>query len=270
MKTIIIPDLHNRVYFVEPALSSPLLQPYGSVVFLGDYFDDFYDTPQDAIDVATWLKQSLYKPNRIHLYGTHDIWYRFPDNPFIQASGNTEEKSGVINSVLTEKDWNLIKLFHYEQDFLLSHAGVHQHLIGQYATKNKQIFCKHIVKNVLQLSTQELVDQIIRPATEEALKDVGNNIMNPWLESGFARWGTQPIGGITWLDWSKEFQPIPDLNQIVGHSELKHPGKKITKNSKNYCLDTRNQHIGILEDGEFTYVKTVDVLQATMGTIDKY
>jgi hypothetical protein len=265
MKTIIIPDLHNRVEIVEPALSSPVLQPYNNVVFLGDYFDNFYDTPQDAANSARWLKQSLHKPNRIHLLGTHDMWYRFPDNPFVIASGNTEQKANVISHILNEKDWDLIISYYYEQNFLMTHAGVHSYLIEQYVLKNKQIFDKYIESNNLSLSTQEIIEMIIKPATEEALKDVKNNVMNNWFEAGFARWGTQKVGGITWLDWFKEFQPIPGLNQIVGHSELKIPQSKNTQNSKNYCLDTRSRHIGILENGEFTYVETIDVLEATNG-----
>jgi hypothetical protein len=265
MKTIIIPDLHNRVDFVEPALLSPALQPYDHVVFLGDYFDDFYDTPQDAANSATWLKQSLHIPNRTHLIGTHDIWYRFSNNDFVVASGNTEEKSNSINHILTEKDWNLVIPYYYEQDFLMTHAGVHPYIIGQYALKNKNIFDKYIKGNNLQLSTQEIIDRIIKPATEEGLKDVKNNISNSWFEAGFARFGMQKIGGITWLDWRKEFQPIPDLNQIVGHSELRIPEQKSTHNSKNYCLDTKSNHIGILEDGELTYMETIDILDATNG-----
>jgi hypothetical protein len=67
------------------------------------------------------------------------------------------------------------------------------------------------------------------------------------------------------LDWREEFQPIPDLNQIVGHSELRTPEQKSTHNSKNYCLDTKNRHIGILEDGELTCMKTIEVLEAIKG-----
>ena len=262
MKTIIIPDLHNRVDFVELALSSPVLRPYDNVVFLADYFDDFFDTPQDAANSATWLKQSLHKRNRIHLLGTHDIWYRFPDNQSVIASGNTEKKSNVINHILTEKDWNLLRPYYYEQDFLISHAGVHPYLISQYVHKNKHTLGQYIVGNNIQLSTQEIIDQIIKPATEEGLEDVKNNIMNSWFEPGFVRNGIQKVGGITWLDWQQEFQPIPDLNQIVGHSELRIPEQKSTHNSKNYCIDTKSRHIGILEDGEFSYVETIDVLEA--------
>jgi hypothetical protein len=262
MKTIIIPDIHNRFDFVEPALSSPALLPYDNVVFLGDYFDDFDDTPEIAANSAEWLKQSLHKKNRIHLWGTHDIWYAFPDNQFVIASGNTEKKADVISHILTEKDWNLVKPYYYEQDFLMTHAGVHPWLISQYVTKHKKTFEKYIVNNNLSLSTQEIIDLIVQPATEKALKDVSNNISNHWFEAGFARLGMHKIGGITWLDWQKEFQPIPDINQIVGHSELRIPGQKSTYNSKNYCLDTKSQHIGILENGELKYVETIDVLEA--------
>lgn len=193
MATIIISDLHNRVDWVESALSSPLLKPYDNVIFLGDYFDDFNDTPEDVTNSAKWLKQSLSRPNRIHLCGTHDIWYRFPDNQYIQASGNTEEKSDAINRIITEKDWELLKLFHYEQDFLFTHAGVHSYLLNKYALENR-------------ISMQgEIINKIIKPATEKALMDVCSNKPNEWLDAGFARGGMQVVGGITWLGATRSY-----------------------------------------------------------------
>ncbi|PWB49313.1 MAG: hypothetical protein C3F06_14275 [Candidatus Methanoperedenaceae archaeon] len=241
MATIIISDLHNRVDWVEPALS--LLKPYDNVIFLGDYFDDFNDTPEDAANSAKWLKQSLSRPNRIHLCGTHDIWYRFPDNQYIQASGNTEEKSDAINQIITEKDWGLLQLFHYEQGFLFTHAGVHSYFIKKFAFENK-------------ISMQgEIIDKILKPATQKALMDISNNRPNEWLAAGFARGGMQAVGGITWLDWDDEFEPVPELNQIVGHTQMKYPGEKSMQNSKNYCLDTKNKHLGVLENGIFSYIE---------------
>lgn len=227
MRTLIVPDLHNRVDWVEPVLSS---LRYDKVIFLGDYFDDFNDTVENARKVAKWLKRSLSKPDRIHLCGTHEMWYRFPENPFLQASGNTEQKSNIINHILTEKDWNTLKLCYYEQGFLLTHAGVHSYLLG----KNN-------------LGTQEMLNRI-KSETEKALHDVRKAKINPWLDAGFARGGLQAVGGITWLDWNEEFAPVPYLNQIVGHTQLTNPEEKSTENSRNYCLDTKNRHIGILED----------------------
>lgn len=264
MKTIIISDLHNRFEWIEDALLSPLLQPYDNTVFLGDYFDDFNDTPEMAANAARWLKLSLQKPNRIHLTGTHDLWYRFPYNRFIAASGNTEAKMHAIRSVLTEQDFNLLKLYHYEQGFLMTHAGIHINLISEYVFKHKDLFDKYIVNKELQLNGQEIVDKIVKPATIDAIDRVKDGYSHPWLDAGVVRGGRQSIGGITWLDWIYEFKPIPGLNQIVGHThtELNIPGEKYIKSSINYDLDTRNHHIGILEDGKFRYIETIDVLEA--------
>lgn len=262
MKTIIISDLHNRIDWIEDVLLSPLLQPYDRVIFLGDYFDDFYDTPRDATNVARWLKLSLQKPNRIHLTGTHDLWYRFPHNRFLAASGNTEAKMYAIRSVLTEQDFNLLKLYHYEQGFLMTHAGIHINLISEYVFKHKDLFDKYIVNKELQLNGQEIVDKIVKPATIEAIDRVKDGYSHPWLDAGVVRGGRQSVGGITWLDWIYEFKPIPDLNQIVGHTELNVPDEKYIKSSINYDLDTRNHHIGVLENGKFSYIETIDVLEA--------
>lgn len=265
MKTIIISDLHNRVEWVELALLSPVLQPYDRVVLLGDYFDDYHDTIRDVKNVARWLKQSLYKQNRIHLIGTHDIWYRFPHVYFIQASGNTEKKAYAIRSILTEEDWNQLKLFHYEQNFLMTHAGVHPDIINSYVNKNThdiQDTSNVFDINSFNTNSEYIVENIIKSAIDKALIDTRNNIPNIWLGAGSARGGYQDFGGITWLDWRYEFKPIPNLNQIVGHTEMSIPERKYTSNSDNYCLDTRNEHIGILENGNFSYMKTIDVLEA--------
>ena len=233
MRTLIISDLHNRIDWVEPALSS--LQ-YDKVIFLGDYLDDFDDSVENIKKVAKWLKQSLSMPDRIHLCGTHEMWYRFPSNPFLRSSGNTEQKSNVINHILTEKDWNTLKLCYYEQGFLLTHAGVHSY---------------HLGKN--NLGTQEMLNRI-KSETEKALHDIRIGKINPWLDAGFARGGLQVVGGIIWLDWLDEFEPVPYLNQIVGHTQLRYPEEKSTENSKNYCIDTKNRHISMLENGVL-YVK---------------
>lgn len=230
MKTIIISDLHNRVGWIELFLSSI---KFDKVIFLGDYFDEFNDTPQDIQKSAEWLKQSLKYSNRIHLMGTHDMWYRFPNNPYLQASGNTEQKSNVINHILTQKDWSKLKLYRYEQNFLITHAGLHKSLLGKH----------------------EFSEDYIKFLTDDALVDIKNNKMNPLLEAGISRRGIQPFGGITWLDWNREFEHIPNLNQIVGHTEVIIPQERHTQNSHNYNLDTRNKHIGILENGNFSWIK---------------
>jgi hypothetical protein len=239
MKTIIIPDLHNRVAWVEEALSSPVLRPYDRVVFLGDYFDDFNDDAKDIVSAASWLKSSLQNPNRIHLWGTHDIWYRFPWNPEIAASGNTVEKACVINSILDNDDWNALKMYHYEQGYLMTHAGVHPTLITAFVHERGTPDTMPAV-----LRGEDIVNKVVKPATDEALACVGTK-QSVWFGAGYARMGNQPVGG------------------IVGHTELNRPEVRKTETSTNYCIDTRNKHIGVLEDCVFTYIETKDLIPDT-------
>lgn len=227
MKTIIISDIHNRVDWIEPFLSS---LKYDRVVFLGDYFDEFNDTLEDTAKSAEWLKQSLHKPNRVHLFGTHDIWYRFPHNNYLRASGNTEWKAKVIEDIISEEEWDILKLYHFEQDFYMTHAGIHP------------LFAD--VTNIRK---------IIKIETDNALNDAKKGIINAWLEAGEARGGFQKVGGLTWLDWDEEFEPISHINQIVGHTTHHYPVENNTKYSKNYCIDTKNEYIGILENGNFLW-----------------
>jgi hypothetical protein len=227
MKTLIIPDLHNRVGWIEPFLCR---QRYDKVVFLGDYFDNFYDTSEDIERTSRWLKKSISYKNRVHLIGTHDIWYMFPHNFNLMASGNNVQKSNIINNILEESDWKKLKLFYFEQSFLISHAGLHSYTLGY--------------------------SSIISLFRNTAIEDANNCINNPLLEAGIVRGGSQMVGGITWLDWNYEFEPIPCLNQIVGHTEFSKPQSKSTKFSKNYCIDTRNKYYGTLENNMLKCSKT--------------
>ena len=232
MKTIIVSDIHNRVDWIEPTLS---LLKYDNVIFIGDYFDDFGDTHKDAENTANWLKQSLQIPNRIHLMGTHDMWYMFKYS-FLKVSGNSDGKRKTINKILSKEDWEKLEPFYIVQNFYLTHAGIHPKLI-----KNNRIFNTVFIE------------------TKKAFNDIKNGNYSLWFGAGKSRRGYQQFGGITWLDWNEEFVPIPNINQIVGHTTFYYPQVKHTENSKNYCLDTQNRHIGILEDGKFSWIETKDI-----------
>ena len=60
-KIILIPDIHNDYFTAEKIIKK---ENPCNVIFLGDYFDDFDDTVQDAINTAKWLKKSLKQKNR--------------------------------------------------------------------------------------------------------------------------------------------------------------------------------------------------------------
>jgi len=243
MRSIVISDLHHRYQWVEAYLAA---QMYDEVIFIGDYFDGHHDTPEDALATAQWLKESLAKPHRIHLLGNHDIWYGY-GCPYAFCSDNTLPKKEAIASVLAAGDWEQMELCHYSQRFLFSHAGVHE----QWFSHPIHGVSVGYIKKICGIGRKNLV----------------NGNPDPIFMAGQARgggYGRRP-GGITWLDYNHEFQPIDGLNQIVGHTfhsspESEHVLKvmpnKIRPRSINYGIDFKNKWVTIIEDGVVMFEKS--------------
>ncbi|MBE2213507.1 MAG: metallophosphoesterase [Opitutaceae bacterium] len=123
-RTLIIPDLHNKVRKAEFLLAK-LKGQYDRVCFLGDYFDDFDDTPAHAERVARWLRESLDRPERIHLLGNHDLAYLVPGR-LTACSGFTIEKRHVIAEVLADVPLSRFAIAVNIEGWLVSHAGFHR------------------------------------------------------------------------------------------------------------------------------------------------
>ncbi len=219
MKTLIVSDIHNRTEWIEPFLAR---EPHDEVVFLGDYWDDFGDTPNDAKRVCDWLAKSVREPKRVHLWGNHDLSYRQPHN--YPCSGWNPAKEAVI-SAMPGYVWKRLRLVYECQGYLLSHAGVHICTAGDSKGLN------------------------VARAVASAKRKLARNEPSAFLAAGRIRGGRARWGGVTWLDWNHEFEPIPGLKQIVGHTTVKEPEEK----DGNWNLDTKNQHFGVLEDGVFSY-----------------
>jgi len=207
MKTLIIPDIHNDVDTATHILKR---ESYDTVVFLGDYFDDFDDNPAIAKRTAEWLKDKLNRKNYIFLIGNHDLPYMWPEEPEFRCSGFTWLKAYTINNVLTRADWAKLKLYACTNDgFLLSHAGLDNNLS-------------------MSLEPSSLSYQCIK---------------DPLLLAGRDRGGSEKIGGILWCDFNSI---TPNrYPQIVGHTYA--PVPRVKHNIT--CLDTKLQHYGILCNG---------------------
>ncbi len=124
-RILVIPDLHNRIQWVEPFLLS-LEGRYDTILFLGDYFDSTNDTVEDAQASALWLKKSLTLSNRLHLCGNHDIAYRFPQ---YGVSGFTYKKYKAINEILSEEDWLRLSFVETIDGVFYSHGGIDASLL---------------------------------------------------------------------------------------------------------------------------------------------
>ena len=227
METLIIPDIHNHFHNAAFWLRE---YPADRVIFLGDFFDDFGDTPADVGEVAYWLSQRMEEEHDdVFLLGNHDAPYAFPDLPdTIFCPGWTPQKNKAVAKHLHPEHWARFQLAVEEQGWLLSHAGFH-HTLGK--TKSELL-----------------------ARAERAMRNARAGIDDPLFNAGYDRGGLAIYGGPTWMDW-QSLMPIPGVDQIVGHSPAREPRKKTTLMSKNYCLDVNNCKIaGMLTNGQFSLI----------------
>ena len=225
MSTLIIPDVHHHTENADHWLKT---QSFERVVFLGDFFDDFGDDVNDARRTALWLRDRMERTDDVFLLGNHDAAYRFPDSPDLYCPGFTPAKSKGIHEILKPSHWDRFQLAHEEQGWLLSHAGFHPSWINGLTG-----------------------DQILERCTL-ALNRAKKQIPDPLLGAGMDRGGSERFGGVLWMDWNSLI-PIPEINQIVGHTPGKVVREKSTPTSQNYCLDVKNASAaGVITDGKLS------------------
>lgn len=253
MRTLIIPDLHLKTEKADAILFYE--QPFDKVIWINDLWDQFYDTPEQNRNAAIWLKEKLKDDRNIFLWSNHVQSYAYDFNSWMYCSGFTKEKALRIWEILNRDDFNKLYLYYIEQGILFTHAGLSDRLIK-------------LQSNGETIDTLEKVERFLDNNYKKAkfsLEAGGDH----WLfAAGYARGGTQKIGGVTWEDWSP-FVPT-SFPQIFGHTPLETPcfltkskkggfarfAAKNAKihdfNDKNWALnlDTHLNDYAILEDGE--------------------
>lgn len=203
--TLIIPDIHHKWKQAEKIIASVGAD---EIIFLGDFFDDFNDTPDNVRDTCKWLESSVVKKNRIHLMGNHDMNYRF-SYPKLRCSGYADWKYFIVRDTMPKWVWDAISWYHFLDDrWLLSHAGLHKLLVPSIIMESRSDRKKYIKELAEFLDTN----------AEKGIKSAANGEHSWIFNAGFARWGTQRVGGITWCDYSREFNPFRGMNQIMGHT----------------------------------------------------
>jgi hypothetical protein len=196
MKTIIVGDLHGRVEIAEQILE--MVSDY-NIVFIGDYIDSYDRSVEDQIGTLRLVLDAVNSSDGSvkALWGNHELSYM---NPVMRCSGYNNETA----ILLAHLDLSSLLNYTWVDNFLISHAGVSQHLLE---ARNETI--------------------------EEYL---GNGRYN---QIGVARGGGDPVGGLFWCDWFREFEPLPDTPQVVGHSGYRQPGqhKGILQKDNSFCVD---------------------------------
>lgn len=230
-KILIIPDIHNNYDLAEEIIKK---EDPEKIVFLGDYFDDFNDTSQDAANVAKWLKKSLVQENRVHLIGNHDLSY-MSENPNLKCSGYRKEKHDEIKR--HHINWSLLKMHYWIDDWLCTHAGFSNDFF-----KEQQIKKSDTVKKILEFSKKDI----------EKINDV--TYSHAFFQAGISRGGSSLVGGPLWCDYN-EFVDISGINQIFGHTRGDHTRHKKTENFEHYCIDTSLQHYAVYQKNKIEIKK---------------
>lgn len=226
---LVIGDVHHKISRVEKALSGWK----GRVIFIGDYFDDFNDSPFESSLMAEWLKESLKDPLRIHLCGNHDLSYMALPYKY-SCSGFTISKYNIINQILTREDWNKISFFHDENDFWFSHAGI------------KRFWFSDPILGI----NAEIIKNKIKKATEDILLGPSEENKCIWA-SDFHRGGRFKDGGLLWAHYS-DVEFYEGITQIIGHTYCKKIEFLDDDGGKCINVDTNmNQVLEITEDKQF-------------------
>ena len=222
-KLVIIPDIHNKYPVAEKIIRE---ERPDMVVFLGDYFDDFGDTVEEAAGTARWLAESLRQKDRIHLIGNHDLSY-MTDNPRLKCTGYGPDKHEVIRGHGIR--WDMMRLFCWADDWLFTHAGLSRGFYEQVRAGESDS-----VHDILEQSRRDL----------ENIGDEGYS--HTFFQAGFSRGGTVPVGGILWCDYG-EFADIPGTRQVFGHTRAGDVRHKKTAHSEHYCIDTQLNHYAVYQ-----------------------
>jgi hypothetical protein len=234
MRTLIFPDLHEPPDSVLEGIEALIVDEGADrIVFLGDYFDQFYDTSSDAERMANWLTTSLVDRRRTHLIGNHDASYLWTVES-TYCPGFTWEKAAVIRETLGADAKDKFVFHTWVDGWLLTHAG----LSADWVTVPTDLLPKWLEKE------------------EKAARQAFDQGKDHWfVETGTMRGGLYPAGGILWCDHG-ELRPIPKVRQIYGHT----PGfEPRWAGSDHLCLDTAvengPQHFAIVENGVVTVRK---------------
>jgi hypothetical protein len=224
LRYLVFADIHHRFGQVEKLLRQ-LAGLYDRAVFLGDYFDSFPDTEEQAEATARWLAMSVQRPGRIHLLGNHDLPYIFPcqANRDHYCPGWTEAKHRRIRPYFDGLPCERIfKLAHAADAWLFSHAGLSYHKESfpaslQYGDLSAAGLAQAVNAHVPDLLAGKAPEWITRP---------GRRLIP-----------TQGPGGILWAHWT-DMVPIPGVLQCVGHTPRLGLRVKQQDGGMALCLDT--------------------------------
>jgi hypothetical protein len=215
----------------------------------GDYFDAKSDRAGSIADMCELLLEldGQLGDDMTLLWGNHDIQYletipamrrqRNPRQQKFKIPGDySNSKAKKLSKLLPDAFLKRGKLFAEMNGHLISHAGL-----------AKQFWPEaHTTPAALEELDQRCHKTLLTLPYHE----------DPLLQSGKCRGGSQPTGGITWLDFDHEFEDQLPLPQIFGHtpSFSERTTERARRKGRSWCLDGAQTLYGML-----SYTSELDI-----------
>jgi len=234
---LLIGDLHGNLPFLKRVLE---LYPDRLKIFIGDFVDSRLYSREDELECLTTVLTLIEMKKARALFGNHEWSYL---EPAMRCSGyeqSFDQRIGPFKSRMRK----LLEHFLWipEHHVLVTHAGL-SYTIWQE--------CDITEENL----PGKLGEWSLLPVQETPAG---------WI--GMPRGGIDRVGGIYWCDWYSEFQPIPGVTQVLGHTsalsvqeQLLASEQGIRQRGNNYNIDCLTRVWEILELTEKGELKRITV-----------
>jgi hypothetical protein len=244
MRHVIIPDVHEKVSRFESILAH-YDNDQTHFVILGDYFDSFTHDISDVRRLCQWVNSAAMQPEKYTLLlGNHDIQYLVSRRHM--CTGYQADTAATIAMMLSTEARRAFR-YHYwiGADILCSHAGLSRQWVDDAFGIGDAPAAPSVAE--IRLWLDECAEQFLHsPASGRRVRRIDPDAL--FTAVGTARGGhpSRRVGGITWCDWNAEFEEVPGVRQIVGHTTSSNR-QPMVKNI-NWCIDTNLRHVAIVDE----------------------
>lgn len=243
---LFVGDLHGNVEHHEKICKYADDNGY-SITFVGDYVDSFSKSFKEQMDLLEQIEQNINddKPYS-YLIGNHDLsymHYKYRCSGFKPKHSDPFKK--VFSKILPKLKYFEIYKLNSGQNLFVSHAGLSQSFIDYIR---------------LPLEPIEDVEEFFNIDIDSMFK---MNSIPFTTYCGYVRGGSEPYGGIFWNDYFREFKPIDNLHQIMGHTALYNRGITNTELNgfNNFNIDNieyGEQQLLLVKDDTFSIIEKED------------
>ena len=248
-RVLVIGDLHTKIANLEKAIKTFEDEKFDKVIFLGDYVDDWNTPPEASRNVLVKLLEFKYKykDKCILLLGNHDLseWL----GTSFKCSGYNGITHMIVRDIFYDNE-DCFQMAYEENNYIFTHAGIHNQWLKDISLlddKFKNLNAKSIVKE-LNYSLKLRYEELCYNQLFESLNSVGG------YRGGFS--SPSPI----WADYHELISnPMPHVNQIVGHTPVKkiilHTIKRGDERDHLFFCDTQSTYTNGENIGDNSFLK---------------